>query len=220
MFVFVFLWSCVCVCACVCVRAHAHACVHKCTCDEVCFNHRKSERLLLCIKHALQIILLKQGVQVFFRTFLFKGLSYVSHICYFIKIPVLFPASISTCQHLYFQIVSPIDKGISKSILDNLEPLESSWNISVVANSPLCKDPYEDALKGYNAAVQSLCYHRYVSCSDHLVGLVDKTGCQGYVCVCVSVCLSVCLSSLVCVVGLFLCTLMQYIGFMGVLFYA
>ena len=37
-------------------------------------------------------------------------------------------------------------------------------------------------------------------------------------CVCVSVCLSVYLSSLVCVVGLFLCTLMQYIGFMGVLF--
>ena len=32
------------------------------------------------------------------------------------------------------------------------------------------------------------------------------------------VCLSFCLSSLVCVVGLFLCTLMQYIGFVGVLF--
>ena len=29
---------------------------------------------------------------------------------------------------------------------------------------------------------------------------------------------SVCLSSLVCVVGVFLCTLMQYIGFMGVHF--
>ena len=39
------------------------------------------------------------------------------------------------------------------------------------------------------------------------------------VCVCVCVCLSVCLSSLVCVVGLFLCTLMRYIGFMGVLFF-
>ena len=32
--------------------------------------------------------------------------------------------------------------------------------------------------------------------------------------------LSVCLSSLVCVVGLFLCTLMWFFGFMGVLFYA
>ena len=34
----------------------------------------------------------------------------------------------------------------------------------------------------------------------------------------VFVCVCVCLSSLVCVVGLFLCTLMRYIGFMGVLF--
>ena len=42
-----------------------------------------------------------------------------------------------------------------------------------------------------------------------------------YVCVSVSVsvCLSVCLSSLVYVVGLFLCTFMQYIGFMGVLLF-
>ena len=36
--------------------------------------------------------------------------------------------------------------------------------------------------------------------------------------VCVCVCLSVCLPSLFCVVELFLCTLMLYIGFMGVLF--
>ena len=39
------------------------------------------------------------------------------------------------------------------------------------------------------------------------------------VCVCVCECVCVCLSSLVCVVGLFLCTLMRYIGFMGVLFF-
>ena len=41
-------------------------------------------------------------------------------------------------------------------------------------------------------------------------------------CVCVSlcvcVCVCVCLSSLVCVVGLFLCTLMRYIGFMDFFF--
>ena len=45
-----------------------------------------------------------------------------------------------------------------------------------------------------------------------------------FVCVCVCVrvrvCVCVSLSSLVCVVGLFLCTLMPYIGFMSVLFYA
>ena len=38
-------------------------------------------------------------------------------------------------------------------------------------------------------------------------------------CVCVCVCVCVCLSSLFCVVELFLCTLMQYTGFMGVHFF-
>ena len=39
------------------------------------------------------------------------------------------------------------------------------------------------------------------------------------VCVCLCVFLSVCLSSLVCVVGLFLCTLLRYIGFCGCSFF-
>ena len=49
------------------------------------------------------------------------------------------------------------------------------------------------------------------------------------VCVCVSVCVCVCmracmrvcvcLSPLVCVVGLFLCMLIRYMGFMGILFF-
>ncbi|XP_076468256.1 phosphopentomutase-like [Babylonia areolata] len=58
------------------------------------------------------------------------------------------------------QIISPVDKGISKSIQDNLKPLESSWDISVVEGHPLCKDPYKDALKYYNAALDPVCYHR------------------------------------------------------------
>ena len=41
------------------------------------------------------------------------------------------------------------------------------------------------------------------------------------VCVCVCVCLSVCLSVIISLCsGLFLCTVMQYIGFVGVLFSA
>ena len=35
---------------------------------------------------------------------------------------------------------------------------------------------------------------------------------------CVRACVRVCLSSLVCMVGLFLCTLIQYWDFMGILF--
>ena len=41
------------------------------------------------------------------------------------------------------------------------------------------------------------------------------------VCVCLSVCLPVCLSAIISLCsGLFLCTVMQYIGFVGVLFSA
>ena len=41
------------------------------------------------------------------------------------------------------------------------------------------------------------------------------------VCVCVCVCVSVCLSVIISLCsGLFLCTVMQYIGFLGVLFSA
>lgn len=58
------------------------------------------------------------------------------------------------------QIVSPIDKGISKAIEDNLEPLESSWDTSRVKSSALCKDPYQEALKAYNAGLSSLCFHK------------------------------------------------------------
>ncbi|KAL8562217.1 hypothetical protein ACOMHN_005202 [Nucella lapillus] len=64
------------------------------------------------------------------------------------------------------QIVSPIDKGICKSIMDNLVPVESSWDFSVIEGHPLCTDPYEEILGGYNAALKALCYHREAnSCS-------------------------------------------------------
>lgn len=61
------------------------------------------------------------------------------------------------------QIVSPIDKGISKAITENLQPLDSSWDISVVEGSPLRKDPYNEAVAGYNAAVVSLCCNRDIN---------------------------------------------------------
>lgn len=57
------------------------------------------------------------------------------------------------------QIVSPIDKGISQSIEENLEPMESSWDISEIRKHQLCKDPYKEALKAYNEAIKSLSFH-------------------------------------------------------------
>ncbi|KAK7464022.1 hypothetical protein BaRGS_00037986 [Batillaria attramentaria] len=66
------------------------------------------------------------------------------------------------------QIVSPIDKGISQSIAENLQPLGTSWDISEVESSPLCKDPYSEAMEGYNKALNSLCLHRDTNGSSTL----------------------------------------------------
>lgn len=47
------------------------------------------------------------------------------------------------------QIISPHDKGIQKCILENLEPLESSWDTSEIYKHPLFKDPLDEVLKAY-----------------------------------------------------------------------
>ncbi|XP_043256630.1 glucose 1,6-bisphosphate synthase [Colletes gigas] len=47
------------------------------------------------------------------------------------------------------QIISPHDKKIQKYILENLEPIESSWNVSKIYNSPLYKDPWNDIMESY-----------------------------------------------------------------------
>ncbi|XP_076635397.1 phosphoglucomutase 2 [Colletes latitarsis] len=47
------------------------------------------------------------------------------------------------------QIISPHDKKIQKYILENLEPIESSWNVTKVYNSPLYKDPWNDIMESY-----------------------------------------------------------------------
>ncbi|KAJ8968678.1 hypothetical protein NQ317_003907 [Molorchus minor] len=47
------------------------------------------------------------------------------------------------------QIVSPADKNIQKHILQNLEPLETSWDIGVLTKSDLVTDPLPAVLKHY-----------------------------------------------------------------------
>ncbi|XP_076751636.1 phosphoglucomutase 2 [Xylocopa sonorina] len=47
------------------------------------------------------------------------------------------------------QIISPHDKEIQKYILKNLEPMESSWNITEVYDSPLYLDPWNDVMHSY-----------------------------------------------------------------------
>ncbi|KZC10948.1 Glucose 1,6-bisphosphate synthase [Dufourea novaeangliae] len=57
------------------------------------------------------------------------------------------------------QIISPHDKKIQKYILENLEPIESSWDIIKVYDSPLYKDPWNDIMQSYfHALKQTVLY--------------------------------------------------------------
>lgn len=50
---------------------------------------------------------------------------------------------------LYFQIISPHDKGISDCIMQNLEPRESSWNTTIISSHKLLRDPLPSVLEAY-----------------------------------------------------------------------
>ncbi|KAL5011630.1 hypothetical protein ScPMuIL_010181 [Solemya velum] len=58
------------------------------------------------------------------------------------------------------QIISPIDKGISESILDNLEPWPSAWDVSSPKSNKLRKDPYDEIYTHYNRDVIKLCRYK------------------------------------------------------------
>lgn len=47
------------------------------------------------------------------------------------------------------QIISPHDKKIQSYILNNLEPLESSWDVSQIYESSYYKDPLDDIVQHY-----------------------------------------------------------------------
>ncbi|XP_068975326.1 glucose 1,6-bisphosphate synthase [Bombus flavifrons] len=47
------------------------------------------------------------------------------------------------------QIISPHDKEIQKYILKNLEPMESSWEVTKVYHSSLYQDPWDDVMQSY-----------------------------------------------------------------------
>lgn len=48
------------------------------------------------------------------------------------------------------QIISPHDKGIQNSILDNLTPLKTSWDIEALTSSDLIVDPFDKMFAAYN----------------------------------------------------------------------
>lgn len=47
------------------------------------------------------------------------------------------------------QIISPHDKNIQKFILENLKPLPSSWDVSVLKSSEILEDPYDEIFADY-----------------------------------------------------------------------
>ncbi|CAG9760995.1 unnamed protein product [Ceutorhynchus assimilis] len=47
------------------------------------------------------------------------------------------------------QIIKPADKRIQQAILENLTPLESSWNTDILENNPLVTDPLDDVMQAY-----------------------------------------------------------------------
>lgn len=47
------------------------------------------------------------------------------------------------------QIISPHDKEIQKSILENLEPTQSSWDTTILKNNPLFNDPLMEVMESY-----------------------------------------------------------------------
>lgn len=57
------------------------------------------------------------------------------------------------------QIISPHDKGIASSIVENLEPWENAWLTEKIESNPLSKDPYEEINKSYFEDIKHLCHH-------------------------------------------------------------
>ncbi|XP_066935115.1 phosphopentomutase-like [Clytia hemisphaerica] len=61
------------------------------------------------------------------------------------------------------QIIPPHDKGISDSIMANLEPLATSWDEDIHKTSPLCIDPLDEVMNDYMKTIQTHCHHRDVN---------------------------------------------------------
>ena len=63
--------------------------------------------------------------------------------------------------HFLGQIISPHDKGISKCIMDNLVPWESSWDEDLHKRSSLCIDPLFEVHESYMKDIQQHCHFRF-----------------------------------------------------------
>ncbi|CAG9798721.1 unnamed protein product [Chironomus riparius] len=63
------------------------------------------------------------------------------------------------------QIIPPHDKNIQNSILDNLVPFKSSWNLEAL-NSPLLHDPYDEMFASYFKKMLAVIPPKYLSINE------------------------------------------------------
>ncbi|ENN75388.1 hypothetical protein D910_05467 [Dendroctonus ponderosae] len=61
------------------------------------------------------------------------------------------------------QIIDPVDKKIQSAILRNLQPLETSWNTSIIGFTPLITDPLHQLTDDYTKLVASTINPVYVN---------------------------------------------------------
>lgn len=66
------------------------------------------------------------------------------------------------------QIQSPIDKEILKCIMDNLVPLESSWDTSIIESSELLHDPLPTVMKEYYIPIKDGVFSASVNADSSL----------------------------------------------------
>lgn len=63
------------------------------------------------------------------------------------------------------QIISPHDKGIQRAILNNLEPLCSSWDIECLKFNPLVGDPFEEMYDAYYRILKHHIPLKFLECN-------------------------------------------------------
>lgn len=68
----------------------------------------------------------------------------------------------------FVQIQSPVDKEILKCIMENLEPLESSWDTSVIDTSELLHDPLPTAMKEYYVSIKEGLFDASINANSSL----------------------------------------------------
>ncbi|RZC39357.1 PGM PMM I domain containing protein [Asbolus verrucosus] len=77
------------------------------------------------------------------------------------------------------QIVSPVDKEIQKNILDNLVPLDTSWDTSVLKSSKLLTDPLKETLDDYLNVVKETIIPEHIKINEKAKILFTYTAMHG-----------------------------------------